>query len=269
MPHDHAPAADGEILLSPRYLAASYPEEHHALLAAFADEAAWSASLGESSFSVTSPCERLTIRHDRTTEGNGPHLVITARTDKDAPERWRADVAGLVPVEFVASLINTVATGLKADPDHAIYGIGTEPDLIELHVDPSHWDYIEDLGLTGFQSHDGHAAVLGRPPGSLGPPLQDDEAIIWHIGAYPDDLGPLWAVSFTEKTPPFVVNVVLAQTLSTAPIHRPTTSVLPEALAPLVSARWTPPAPRHPTAQPRPAHGLPGGPGTSRSPRTH
>ncbi|MEV5878063.1 DUF317 domain-containing protein [Streptomyces sp. NPDC052101] len=269
MPNDHTSAAEGEVLLSPRYLAASFPDEHHALLPVFAKRSGWSAHTGDASFTVTSPCERVTIRHDRTAEGDGPHLVITARTDKDAPERWRADVAGLVPVEFVASLISTVATGLKADPDHAIYGIGTEPELIELHVDPGHWDYIEDLGLAGFQSHDGHAAILGRPPGSLGPPLQDDEAIIWHLGAYPDDLGPLWAVSFTEKTPPFVVNAVLAQTLSTAAIRRPANSVLPEALAPLMSARWVPPSPRHPTVQPGPGHGLPGGPGISRSPRTH
>ncbi|WP_234333649.1 DUF317 domain-containing protein [Streptomyces viridochromogenes] len=215
---------------------------------------------------ASSPCERITIRHDRAAEGHGPHLVMTARTEKDAPERWRADVAGNAPVEFVASLIRTVASELEADPDHVIYGIGTEPDLIELYVNPNCWNYVEEFGLAGFQSRDGHAAVLGRPPGSSAPPLLGDETIIWQLCAVPDELEPLWDVSFTEKSPPFVVNAVLDQTLSTEPIRRPASQTLLKAVAPLVTARWAPTRPQFSTPPPHPEP--PRSPEPKRTPKT-
>ncbi|KUJ68244.1 hypothetical protein ACZ90_20165 [Streptomyces albus subsp. albus] len=121
----HAPAAEGAVYLSPRYLAASSPGDHHAHLVAFATESNWPTRTEiPTSFTTTSLCGRITMRH--TTAGYGPHLVITARTAEDSTERWRADIAGNVPVEFVAALTHTIAAGLETDPDHAIYGIGTE-----------------------------------------------------------------------------------------------------------------------------------------------
>lgn len=155
-------------------------------------------------------------------------MVITAGTASGAPEHWRADVAGNTPVEFLTALTSAVSEHLEAVPD---------PDLIELVVDPQEWVEVDDLGLVGIQSRDGHAFMVGRPTGSPAAPLHGDEAIVWRIGAVTLEHGALWSVSFTQQTPPFVVNTVLSQTLSSQPITRPATETLPAGLAPLVSVR--------------------------------
>lgn len=122
MPNDPAQKIPREkVLISPRYLAASLPGDHHLLLDVFAEDSAWSVHTDDSSLTVTSPCGRITIRHDRTAVGHGPHLVVAARTDAQAPERWRTNINGNVPIEFVSTLVGTLAAELAADPDHVVW----------------------------------------------------------------------------------------------------------------------------------------------------
>ncbi|MEU3599298.1 DUF317 domain-containing protein [Streptomyces sp. NPDC006798] len=252
---------------SPRYLAASPPTLHRQHLVAFAQEHQWPLAVHPYAVSATSPCDRITIRHSRAEEGLGPHLTVTARTGPGAPERWRADVGGATPVEFLASLTSAVARGLEADADHLIYGIagGTEPDMVELHVD-ARWELADRLGLVAFQSVDGLAAIVGRPPGTGAPPLEGDEDILWHVFAATPDLGPMWGISFTQEAPPFVVNAVLNNTLSPEPLVRPAALAQHPDLAHLVTARPVrPPADRSPRSGP----GLPPPmPGPAQQPHT-
>ncbi|MFI2204628.1 DUF317 domain-containing protein [Streptomyces sp. NPDC020192] len=268
MPNDPAQERPREqVLISPRYLAASLPTNHHQLLDVFAEESAWSARTDESSLIVTSPCRRITIRHDQTAVGRGPHLVISARADEEAPERWRTDIAGNMPIEFVATLFGALAGELATDPDHVVYGIGTEPSLLELYVDVDSWAYFEDFGLSGFISHDGHAAVVARPVDSPAPPIRGDGSITWHLGAAPEELGRLWDVSFTDKTPPFLMHAVVAEALDPRPTLRSTTFPFPAVVAPLVSIqRAQSPSPR-PSAQPPHAQ-PPRSPEPKRTPKT-
>ncbi|MFJ9033627.1 DUF317 domain-containing protein [Streptomyces sp. NPDC102274] len=231
--------------ISPRYLAASWPIQHQAHIAAFGTARDWSCRMSAFTLTATSPCGRITMHHDQRAEGRGPHLVITAGTGPGAPDRWRIDVAGNTPVEFVAALTTAIAEHLEADPE-----------LIELTVDPHRWEYVEESGLSGFQSRDGRAFMIGRPADSPAPPLQGDESIELHIGAVTGEHGALWAVSFTHQTPPTVVNSVLRQTFSPEPVTRPASQTLPAALAPLVTVRAARrhPGPGHPPPPDRPPH---------------
>ncbi|MFD9069109.1 DUF317 domain-containing protein [Streptomyces lasiicapitis] len=256
-----------KILISPRYLAASLPTDHHQLLDIFAEEIAWSAHTDESSLTVTSPCRRITIRHNKAAVGRGPHTVISARTDEEAPERWQANINGNVPIESVSTLIGTLAAELAADPDHVVYGIGAEPGLLELCVDVDSWSSFGDFGLSGFISHDGHAAVVGRPPDSPAPPIRGDASITWHLAASPEDLGHLWDISFTEKTPPFLMHAVVAETLDPRPTLRSTAFPFPKAVVPLVTIQHAPSPARPPAAQPSPAE-PPRSPEPKRAPKS-
>ncbi|ROQ70172.1 uncharacterized protein DUF317 [Streptomyces sp. 840.1] len=256
-----------KILISPRYLAASLPSDHQLLLDIFAEETAWSAHTDASSLTVTSPCRRITIRHDQTAVGRGPHMVISARTDEEAAERWRADIAGNVPIECVATLLGTLAGELATDPDHVVYGIGTEPGLLELYVDADSWTHFDDFGLSGFISHDGHAAVVSRPVDSPAPPIHGDASVTWHLAASPEDLGHLWDISFTDKTPPLLLHAVAAETLDPRPTLRSTSFPFPAAVVPLVTIERISSPPRRPTAQP-PHGGLPRSPEPKRTPKT-
>ncbi|MEU8784840.1 DUF317 domain-containing protein [Streptomyces sp. NPDC048637] len=213
-----------KVLISPRYLAVSHPTDHQQLLEIFAEDSAWSARTDASSLTVTSPCRRITIRHDQAAVGRDPHLVISARVEEEAPERWRTDINGNVPIESVVTLIGTLAAELAA-----------EPGLLELYVDPDSWDVFDDFGLSGFISRDGHAAVVRRRPDSTAPPIHGDTSVTWHMAASPDGLGPLWDISFTEKTPPFLTHAVAAETLDSRPTLRSTAFAFPTAVAPLVT----------------------------------
>ncbi|WP_406439112.1 DUF317 domain-containing protein [Streptomyces sp. NBC_01613] len=251
MPNDPAQDRSREkVLISPRYLAASLPSDHHQLLDVFVEDSAWSVHTDDSSLTVTSPCRRITIRHDQTAVSRGPHLVISARTEEQAPERWRTNINGNVPIEFVSTLIGTLAAELAADPDHVVYGIGAEQGLFELYVDIDSWSYFDDFGLSGFISHDGHATVVGRPPDSPAPLIHGDASITWHLAASPDDLGHLWDISFTEKTPSFLMHAVVAETLAPRPMLRSTAFPFPKAAVPLVTIEPVPSPPRPPSAQP-------------------
>ncbi|AJE81702.1 hypothetical protein SLNWT_1326 [Streptomyces albus] len=241
-----------KVLISPRYLAASLPTTHHHFLDIFAEETGWSATTDNSSLTVNSPCRRVTIRHDETAAGLRPHLVISARSDEDAAERWRTSVSGAVPVEFVATLLGTLAAELEADPDHVVYGIGTEPGPFELLVDIDAWSPFDASGLSGFISRDGQAAVIGRPQDSPAPPIHGDAAIAWHVAASPDDLGHLWDISFTQQAPDFLMHAVVAKTLDPRPILRSTAFPFPKAVVPLVNIQHVP-SPRPPAARPSPA----------------
>lgn len=256
MPNDPTQDRPREkVLISPRHLAASLPSDHLQLLDVFAEDSAWSAHTDDSPLTVTSPCRRITIRHDPTAVGRSAHLVISARTDEQAPERWRADIVGNVPIEFVATLIGTLACEMATDPDHVVYGIGNEPSLLELYVDVDSWTYFEDFGLCGFLSHDGHAAVVNRPVDSPAPPIRKDASITWHLGAATEDLGRVWDISFTEKVPPFLIHAVVAEALDPRPTVRSTSFAFPAVLAPLVSIQEAPsPTPHSPV---RPLHAEP------------
>ncbi|MDQ0810294.1 hypothetical protein QFZ63_002008 [Streptomyces sp. B3I7] len=268
MPNDPDQDSPREkILISPRYLAASLPNDHHQLLDIFAEETAWSTHADASSLTVTSPCRRITIRHDQAVVGRGPHMVISARTDEEAAERWRADIAGNVPIEFVARLVGTLAGELAADPDHVVYGIGAEPGLLELYVDVDSWTHFDDFGLSGFISHDGHAAVVGRPVDSPAPPIHGDPSITWHLAASPEDLGHLWDISFTDKTPPFLMHAVVAETLDPRPTLRSMSFPFPAAVAPLVTIERVSSPSRRPPAQPPHAE-PPRTPEPKRAPKT-
>ncbi|WP_098021571.1 MULTISPECIES: DUF317 domain-containing protein [Streptomyces] len=256
-----------EILISPRYLAASLPTDHQLLLDIFVEETAWNADTGASTLTVTSPCRRITIRHDQTAVGRGPHMVISARTDEEAAERWRADISGLLPIECVARLLGTLAGELATDPDHVVYGIGAEPGLLELYVDPDSWTHFDDFGLSGFISRDGHAAVVNRPVDSSAPPIHGDASVTWHLAASPEDVGHLWDISFTEKTPPLLLHAVAAETLDPRPTLRSTSFPLPGVVAPLVTIERLPPPSRRPTAQP-PHGGPPRSPELNHTPKT-
>ncbi|MCZ1006845.1 DUF317 domain-containing protein [Streptomyces lydicus] len=256
-----------KVLISPRYLAASHPTDHKQLLEIFAEDFEWSAHTDDSSLTVISPCRRITIRHDQAAVGQGPHLVISARAEEEAPERWRTDINGNVPIESVVVLIGTLAAELTADPDHVIYGIGAEPGLLELYVDADTWDYFDDFGLSGFISRDGHAAVVRRRPDSTAPPIHGDASITWHMAASPDALGPLWDISFTQKTPPFLTHAVAAETLDAQPTLRSTAFAFPAALAPLVTIERVASPSLGLSAQP-PHAGPPQSPEPKRTPKT-
>ncbi|OKJ72238.1 DUF317 domain-containing protein [Streptomyces sp. CB02460] len=238
------------ILISPRYLAASLPTDHRQLLDVFSQETSWSAHTDASSLTVTSPCRRITIRHDRAAVGRGPHMVISARTDEEAAERWRVDIGGFAPIECVARLLGTLAGELATDPDHVVYGIGAEPGLLELYVDADSWSPFDDFGLSGFISHDGHAAVVNRPMDSPAPPLHADASVTWHVAASPEDLGHLWDISFTDKTPPLLLHAVAAETLDPRPTLRSAAFPFPAVVAPLVTIERLSSPSRRPTARP-------------------
>ena len=241
-----------KVLISPRYLAASLPATHHDFLDVFAEETGWSTQTDNSSLTVASPCRRVTIRHDQTAVGRGPHMVISARSDEDASERWRTSVSGAVPIEFVSTLLGTLAAELDADPDHVVYGIGAEPGQFELLVDIDAWSHFDASGLSGFISRDGQAAVIGRPPDSSAPPIHGDASIAWHVAGSPDDLGHLWDISFTQQAPDFLMHAVVAKTLDPRPILRSTAFPFPKAVVPLVTIKHVP-SPRPPAARPSPA----------------
>ncbi|MFE4664541.1 DUF317 domain-containing protein [Streptomyces sp. NPDC056716] len=248
--------------VSPRYLAASPLSDHHAHLAALADSHTWALTTDNQTATVTSPCGRIILRHDHAAEGWRPHLVITAHTGPGAPARWRADIAGNVPVELLSALTTTITTALEHDPDHLVYDIAAEPEgMIALPFTGDRWEVLDNWGLAGLHSHDGLAAILNRPQDSLGPPLQEDPDVAWHLlAAHP--AGPLWAVSFTHAVPTFVVASVLEQTLSPEPVVRPAGIALHPAFAPLMTARPLT------TTQPARTPGVPPSPpGTARSPR--
>ncbi|MFF8958635.1 DUF317 domain-containing protein [Streptomyces sp. NPDC014894] len=258
-------APDEPVYLSPRYLAASPPTEHRQHLESFARTHAWSLASDTYVSTATSPCERIIIRHDRTAEGLGLHLTITARTGPDAPARWQADVAGAAPVEILAALTAAVARGLEADADHLVYGIGTEPEMLELYVD-ERWELSQGLGLVGIQAVDGLAAMIGRPSGTDAPPLQEDDSIAWHVFAATPAAGPLWGISFTYEAPTFIVNTVLNETLAPEPLVRPAALAQHPELARLVTARRVRPTAGEP---PRSGPGLPPrAPGSPHQPRT-
>ncbi|MFB7630509.1 DUF317 domain-containing protein [Streptomyces sp. NPDC056149] len=221
-----------KVLISPRYLATSLPNDHRKLLEVFAEDSPWSAHTDETSLTVTSPCRRITIRHDQLAVGQGAHLVVSARTDEDTPERWRTDISGNAPIELVARLISTLAHELASDPDHVVYGIGTEPDLLELYVDANTWDHFEDFGLSGFLSRDGHAAVVNRAVDSPAPPIHGDPSITHHVAASPEELGHLWNISLTDRTPPFLIHAVVVEALDPRPTLRSTTFPFPTVVAP-------------------------------------
>ncbi|MFE7889286.1 DUF317 domain-containing protein [Streptomyces sp. NPDC057412] len=218
----------------------------------FAEETGWSTQTDNSSLTVTSPCRRVTIRHDQAAVGRGPHMVISARSDEDASERWRTNVSGVVPIEFVSTLLGTLAAELEADPDHVVYGIGAEPGQFELLVDIDAWSHFDASGLSGFISRDGQAAVIGRPPDSSAPPIHGDASIAWHVAASSDDLGHLWDISFTQQAPDFLMHAVVTKALDPRPILRSTAFPLPKAVVPLVTIKHVP-LPRPPAARPSPA----------------
>ncbi|MER5443192.1 DUF317 domain-containing protein [Streptomyces sp. NPDC002790] len=254
-----------KVLISPRYLAASLPATHHEFLDVFAEETGWNAHTDHSSFTVTSPCRRIVLRHDQEAVGRGPHLVISARSDEDASERWRTSVSGAVPIEFVSTLVATLAAELAADPDHVIYGIGSEPGPFELLVDADAWNHFDASGLSGFISRDGQAAVIGRPPDSSAPAIHGDSSIAWHIAASPNDLGHLWDISFTQQSPAFLMHAVAAKTLDSRPLLRSTAFPFPAAVLPLVTIEHVAP-PQPPSARPSPTSPT-HGPQPKRSPK--
>ncbi|MFI6289339.1 hypothetical protein ACIBCM_32120 [Streptomyces sp. NPDC051018] len=228
--------------VSPRYLAASPLSEHRDHLDTLAASTGWTLTTDGPTATVTSPCERIVLRHDRAAEGWGPHLVITAHTGPGAPARWRADIAGNTPVEFLATLTSTITTALATDPDHLVYDIAATPEpIIGLAVSDEHWGFVDDQGLVGLQATDGLAAVLSRAPDAPGPPLQDDPGIGWHLFAI-HPAGSLWGVSFTHGVPVFVVASALEQTLSPEPLIRPAGIARHPAFAPLITARPLPAA---------------------------
>ncbi|TKA08232.1 hypothetical protein [Actinacidiphila oryziradicis] len=67
----------------------------------FPKDAGWRRAHHGTDLEVTSPCGRLTLLHQQEHTGSGPHLLVTARTGPDAPERWRITLRGHVPIEFV------------------------------------------------------------------------------------------------------------------------------------------------------------------------
>ncbi|MEU5898676.1 DUF317 domain-containing protein [Streptomyces venezuelae] len=255
-----------KILISPRYLAASLPATHREFLDVFAEEAGWDAHTDYSSFTATSPCRRITIRHEQESVGRGPHLVISARSDADAAERWRTSISGAAPIEFVSTLVGTLAAELAADPDHVVYGIGFEPGPFELLVDVDAWNPFDDSGLSGFISRDGQAAVIGRPPDSSAPAIHGDASIAWHVAASPDDLGHLWDISFTHQAPDFLMHAVVTKTLDPRPILRTTAFPFPKAVLPLVTIEHVP-TPRSPSARSSSAEPARGHP-SKRSPKS-
>jgi hypothetical protein len=229
--------------VSPRYLAASPLSDHRDHLDTIAATTGWTLTTEGQTATVASPCERIVLRHDQATAGFGPHLVITAHTEPGAPARWRADIGGNTPVEFVAALTTTITTALATDPDHLVYDIAAAPEpLIELAVSDEHWGFVDDEGLVGFQATDGLAAALSRAPDAPGPPLQNDPDIAWHLFAI-HPAGSLWGVSFTHGVPQFVVASALEQTLSPEPLVRPAGIARHPAFAPLITARRLPTAP--------------------------
>ncbi|GAA2254829.1 hypothetical protein GCM10010232_50060 [Streptomyces amakusaensis] len=226
--------------VSPRYLAASPLSDHRDHLDALAASTGWTLTAKGSTATVTSPCERIVLRHDTAAEGWGPHLVITARTGPGAPARWRADIAGNTPVELVTALTSTITTALETDPDHLVYDIAATPEpMIMLEASDEHWEFVSDQGLGGFQATDGLAAVLSRAPDSPEPPLRNDPDVAWHLAAV-HPAGSLWDVSFTQGVPVFVVASALEQTLSPEPLIRPAGIALHPAFAPLITARPLP-----------------------------
>ncbi|MGW4200327.1 DUF317 domain-containing protein [Streptomyces sp. NPDC004726] len=248
--------------VSPRYMAASPLSDHRDHLVALAGSTGWTLTTDGATATVTSPCERIVLRHDQAAEGWGPHLVITAHTGPSAPARWRADIAGNTPVEFVAALTTTITTALAADPDHLVYGIAAEPEPLTTLFTDDRWEFVDDQGLIGLQATDGLAAALNRPPDSPAPSLQGDDAIEWHLFAM-HPAGPLWGVSFTRNVPQFVVASALEQTLSPEPLVRPAGIARHPAFAPLITARPLP------TTRPGHTTGLPTHPpGPANSPRT-
>ncbi|MFI7337124.1 DUF317 domain-containing protein [Streptomyces sp. NPDC050085] len=187
------------------------------------------------------------------------HLSVQARTAADAPLRWQAEIGGSAPAEFVAHLLTELARELRDDPDHVLYGIGAAPQSELLAFNAQQWDGVRRDGLDGLLSRDGHAAVIYRSPDTHPPLAASDPSLAWHIAAFPEGVGPLWAIGFTEHVPQFLVRATVADMLSAEPLARPAAARLPAALAPLVTtSRITipdgppaPPQPPGPAAPPR------------------
>ncbi|MEU5162308.1 DUF317 domain-containing protein [Streptomyces sp. NPDC020875] len=246
--------------VSPRYLAASPPSDHRDHLNALAENTGWTLHTDGPTAVVTSPCERIVVRHDQAAESFGPHLVITARTGPGAPVRWRADIAGNTPVEILTTLTTTITTALETDPDHLVYDIAAVPEQpITLLADAGDWEFVHGPGVAGMRSTDGYAAALQHAPDDPAPPLRDDPTIAWHLFAT-HPAGSLWAVSFTHDTPLFVVASALEQTLSPEPLIRPAGLARHPAFAPLITTRPVPAKPAQtttglPPQPPGPAQG--------------
>ncbi|MGW7096587.1 DUF317 domain-containing protein [Streptomyces sp. NPDC054874] len=102
---------------------------------------------------------------------------------------------------------------------------------------------------------------------SSAPPIHGDASVTWHLAASPEDVGHLWDISFTEKTPPLLLHAVAAETLDPRPTLRSTSFPLPGVVAPLVTTERLPPPSRRPTAQP-PHGGPPRSPELNHTPKT-
>ncbi|MFI1890231.1 DUF317 domain-containing protein [Streptomyces jumonjinensis] len=245
-------------------MAASPLSDHRDHLEALTGSTGWTLTTDGTTATVTSPCERIVLRHDQAAEGWGPHLVITAHTGPGAPARWQADITGNAPVELLSALTATITTALETDPDHLVYDIAAAPEpLIGLAVSAEHWEFVNELGLVGLQATDGLAAAVSRPPDSPAAPLRDDPDIAWHVFAV-HPAGPLWGVSFTQGAPMFVVASALEQTLSPEPLVRPADIARHPAFAPLITARPLPVTRPGQTTAGLPPHS----PGSAHNPRT-
>nr|EIF93117.1 hypothetical protein [Streptomyces tsukubensis NRRL18488] len=223
--------------MTPRYLAASPLSDHREHLDALAASTGWTLTTDGPTTAVTSPCERIVLRHDQAAEGFRPHLIVTAHTGPGAPARWRADIAGNTPVEILTALTTTITTALETDPDHLVYDIAATPEpQIALLVDGEDWEFVHGPGVAGMRSTDGYAAALQHAPDNPGKPQRDDPDIAWHLFAT-HPAGSLWSVSFTHDTPLFVVTSALEQTLSSEPLIRSAGIALHPAFAPLTTTR--------------------------------
>ncbi|WP_433549121.1 DUF317 domain-containing protein [Streptomyces sp. CA-294286] len=254
------------VTLSPHYLAATPPSDHRTYLHAFAEVSGWKAHESERMLTVASPCDRVVIRHDQQAQQTGEHLTISARSGLDGKDRWRAVLSGVVPVEYLLHLTLQVHHVLDVDPDYIVYGLdgGPGPEPIFLDIDEDSWalEAGEDLFMLG--SADGIVTVANRRDGST-LQLDADPDVSWHIGASGRSLGmkALWRITFTEDTPPAIVNATLDKVLDDSPAVRAMPTSLPPALHPHVRVQQLP-TPSAPTAsaslRPTPPSTTPGGP---------
>uniref|UniRef100_UPI0038991752 DUF317 domain-containing protein n=1 Tax=Actinacidiphila yanglinensis TaxID=310779 RepID=UPI0038991752 len=109
---------DAALSITPRYLAASSVEDHHAHLVHLARTAAWTRQATALTTTAPSPCGLVTVHADRPGNPDAPHLFLSARTHPDRPARWKATLGGDLPVEFLAAMTTVLSAELLRDPDY-------------------------------------------------------------------------------------------------------------------------------------------------------
>jgi hypothetical protein len=236
---------DATLTISPRYLAASTVEEHHAHLVHLARTAAWTLRTTALATTATSPCGLVTVHADRPDNPDAAHLFLSARTRPGTPTRWKATLGGDLPVELLAAMTTVLTAELLRDPDYILYNLPSDGRLVALPGPGlTGWDYRADPNLVEWQAHHRGARALAllRDRGSNAPLLAGGEDTLMMAAATlhaPGGTEVIWWAGFSHGIPAPVTGAFLNTLVAPEPVTRSASGFLHPGLLPLLTTNRT------------------------------